>query len=649
VTYYICHRIFGKNRILSINTVGCYAIVFAHKGAAVKPKTNLVRNFIYTLIVLAVLSAFYVVAGTRAKKPQEVNISEITRELSAGNIKQIDIDGNKILAEKNDGTALLTYKEEDANLSDYGITPDKVSIDVRNPNRGDFWSSALSLLVPLLLFGGAIWFMLRSAQGANGRAMSFGKSTARLFVPGAKRTTFEDVAGLEEPKQELFEVVEFLKQPEKFKKVGAEIPKGVLLIGPAGVGKTLLARAVAGEAGVPFFTISASEFVEMFVGVGAARVRDLFSKAKRNAPAVLFIDEMDAVGRQRGSGMGGSHDEREQTLNQILVEMDGFEPNQGVIVLAATNRPDVLDPALLRPGRFDRKVVLDNPDRKERAMILGIHGRNKPLADDVDLEKVAGATIGMSGAELKNIMNEAAILTARDDKKQITQNHLNLAIEKVMIGPERKSHILSPKEKEITAIHEGGHAIVGHVLPFSDPIHKISVVSRGMAAGYTWSMPQEDVHMHPKQKFLDDLASLLGGRVAEKLMFGEITTGAENDLQRATSLARRMVTQYGMSDKLGPMTYGERSQQMFMGRDWSQESRSYSNEVAAQIDAEIKELITDAYKRAEEILTKHKKMLQALSDRLIKEETVEGDEFEKMFEEITGEKVKRENPVPVIK
>lgn len=605
-----------------------------------KPQPNIVRNFIYTLVVLALISAFYVVYGTRSNKPQEVNITEITRELTAGNLQKVSIDGNKIVAEKKDGTNLLAYKEADATLNDYGITPDKVTIDVRNPNRGDLFSSALSLVVPLLLFGGAIWFMLRSAQGANGRAMSFGKSTARLFVPGNKRTTFADVAGLEEPKQELMEVVEFLKQPEKFKKVGAEIPKGVLLIGSAGVGKTLLARAVAGEAGVPFFTISASEFVEMFVGVGAARVRDLFSKAKRNAPAVLFIDELDAVGRQRGAGMGGSHDEREQTLNQILVEMDGFEPNQGVIVLAATNRPDVLDPALLRPGRFDRKVVLDNPDRKEREMILAIHARNKPLADDVDLAKVANATIGMSGAELKNVMNEAAILTARDNKKQITQNYLNLAIEKVMIGPERKSHVLTPKEKEITAIHEGGHAIVGHVLPFSDPIHKISVVSRGMAAGYTWSMPAEDVHMYPRQKFLDDMASMLGGRVAEQIIFGEITTGAENDLQRVTSLARKMVTQYGMSEKLGPMTYGERSQQVFMGRDWSQESRSYSDDVAAQIDAEVKRLIDDAYKRATEILTKYKKVLLALSDRLMKEETVEGEDFEKLFAEVTGEKAK---------
>ncbi len=595
-----------------------------------KPKSSLTKNIIYAVIAFILISAFYLFAGTRTNQPKTVDISEITKEFQAGSLDKITIDGNHIVAKKKDGTLLDTYKEEQANLKDYGITPDKVAIEIKNPNRGEIWNSIFSILVPLLLFGGVLWFMIRSAQGSNMRAMSFGKSSAKLFVPGSKRTTFADVAGLEEPKQELSEVVEFLKHPDKFKKLGAEIPKGVLLIGPAGVGKTLLARAVAGEASVPFFTISASEFVEMFVGVGAARVRDLFSKAKRNAPAVLFIDELDAVGRQRGAGLGGSHDEREQTLNQILVEMDGFEPNQGVIVLAATNRPDVLDPALLRPGRFDRKVVLDNPDRKEREMILSIHARNKPLAEDVDLERVASATIGMSGAELKNVMNEAAILAARDNKKVIGQHYLNLAIEKVMIGPERKSHILSPKEKEITAIHEAGHAIVGHILPNADPIHKVSVVSRGMAAGYTWSLPQEDVHLYPRQKFLDDMAQMLGGRVAEEIIFGEITTGAENDLMRATRLARRMVTQYGMSDKMGPLTYGEREQQVFLGRDWA-EQRTYSDEVAALIDGEVKRLVTEARDRATTILNQQKVLLKKIADRLIKEETLEGDAFAKMF------------------
>lgn len=600
------------------------------KTVPMKPKPSLTKYIVYVLVVFLLISSFYILAGNRPNQPKLVDISEITNEFRANNLEKITVDGNHIIAMKKDGSRLETYKEEGATLKDYDITPDKVPIEVRNPNRGEIWNSIFSLLIPLLLIGGVLWFMIRSAQGSNMRAMSFGKSSAKLFVPGNKRTTFEDVAGLEEPKQELSEVVEFLKHPDKFKKLGAEIPKGVLLIGPAGVGKTLLARAVAGEAGVPFFTISASEFVEMFVGVGAARVRDLFSKAKRNAPAVLFIDELDAVGRQRGAGLGGSHDEREQTLNQILVEMDGFEPNQGVIVLAATNRPDVLDPALLRPGRFDRKVVLDNPDKKERAQILSIHARNKPLADDVDIDKVAAATIGMSGAELKNVMNEAAILAARDNKKIITQNYLNLAIEKVMIGPERKSHILSPKEKEITAYHEAGHAIVGHVLPNADPIHKVSVVSRGMAAGYTWSLPQEDVHLYSRQKFLDDLAQMLGGRVAEELMVGEITTGAENDLMRATRLARRMVTQYGMSEKLGPLTYGEREQQVFLGRDWA-EHRTYSDEVASMIDEEVKRIVTEARQRATEILKKEKKTLQAIADRLIKEETIEGEEFAKMF------------------
>lgn len=600
---------------------------------------NSTRNIIYIVIVSLLIAAFYIFAGTRPNQPKQVNISEVTKELREGKIEQITVDGNHIIAKKKDGSRLEAYKEETATLKDYEITPDKVTIDIKNPNRGEIWVSLFSTLVPLLLFGGVIWFMIRSAQGANGRAMSFGRSSARLYVPGSRRTTFEDVAGLAEPKQELSEVVEFLKSPDKFKKLGAEIPKGVLLIGPAGVGKTLLARAVAGEASVPFFTISASEFVEMFVGVGAARVRDLFQRAKRNAPAVLFIDELDAVGRQRGAGLGGSHDEREQTLNQILVEMDGFEPNQGVIVLAATNRPDVLDPALLRPGRFDRKVVLDNPDKKEREMILSIHARNKPLSEDVDLTKIAAATIGMSGAELRNVMNEAAILTARDNKKVITQHHLNLAIEKVMIGPERKSHILTPKEKEITAAHEAGHAIVGHVLPLADPIYKVSVVSRGMAAGYTWSLPQEDIHLYPKQKFLDDLAQMLGGRVAEQIMFGEITTGAENDLMRATRLARRMVTQYGMSERLGPLAYGEREQQVFLGRDWA-EQRTYSDEVASTIDAEVKRIVTEAYKRAEIILKKYKKSLEQIAERLIKEETIEGEEFAKMIDELPPAKPK---------
>lgn len=597
-----------------------------------KAKPTLTRSIIIALIAAIAVFSLYFFGGQRPDQPKQVDISEVVREYQAGNLEKITVDGSQVTAEKKDDGRLLAYKEEGTPITDYGISPDKITVEVRNPNRGEIWNSLFSILVPLLLFGGVLWFMIRSAQGSNMRAMSFGKSSAKLFVPGSRRTTFADVAGLEEPKQELSEVVEFLKQPDKFKKVGAEIPKGVLLVGSAGVGKTLLARAVAGEAGVPFFTISASEFVEMFVGVGAARVRDLFQKAKRNAPAVLFIDELDAVGRQRGTGLGGSHDEREQTLNQILVEMDGFEPNQGVIIIAATNRPDVLDPALLRPGRFDRKVVLDNPDKKEREQILAIHARNKPLAEDVDLTKVAAATIGMSGAELKNVMNEAAILTARDNNKIITQHYLNLAIEKVMIGPERKSHILSPKEKEITAVHEAGHAIVGHVLPNADRIHKVSVVSRGMAAGYTWSLPQEDVHLYPRQKFLDDLAQMLGGRVAEEIMFGEITTGAENDLMRATGLARRMVTQYGMSEKLGPLAYGERGQQVFLGRDWGSEQRTYSDEVARQIDDEIKRIVTEARDQAKQILTKHKSLLREIADRLIKEETIEGEAFEAMFE-----------------
>ena len=460
--------------------------------------------------------------------------------------------------------------------------------------------------------------------------MSFGQSRARLFSPGGKKTTFQDVAGLLEPKQELFEVVEFLKSPAKFRSLGAEIPKGVLLVGPPGCGKTLLAKAVAGEAAVPFFSISASEFVEMFVGVGAARVRDLFQKAKRNAPAILFIDELDAIGRQRGAGLGGSHDEREQTLNQILVEMDGFETDTRVIVMAATNRPDVLDPALLRPGRFDRRVVIDLPDLIEREEILKIHSRGKPLARDIELGKIARSTAGLSGADLRNIINEAAILAARENFKEIHQAELNSSIEKVVLGPERKSHLLSQKEKEISAYHEAGHAIVGKILPNCDPILKISVVSRGMALGYTWSLPIEDKKLFSKAKFEDEIAQLLGGYVAEKIIFSQVTTGAQNDLRRATKIARDMVMIYGMSEKLGPIVLGEKEELIFLGREIS-EQRNYSEAKAAQIDSEVEGIINQAQKKAIAILQRKKAVLKKVAEKLIKEETIEAAEFERLM------------------
>ena len=591
---------------------------------------NCFRNIFYIIIAIVVGLIIYSLVAPSGGKVQPVPISQIAQEIQDGKVTSITVNQNQVTAKLKDGTQEQAYKESSATLKDYGITPDKVQIDVSNPDKSTFWPTFLSIVLPFLLIGGFLYFMLRQAQGGNMRAMSFGQSRARLFGPGSKKMTFNDVAGLLEPKQELQEVVEFLKSPAKFKQLGAEIPKGVLLVGPPGTGKTMLAKAVAGEAGVPFFSISASEFVEMFVGVGAARVRDLFQKAKRNAPAILFVDELDAIGRQRGAGLGGSHDEREQTLNQILVEMDGFETDTRVIVMAATNRPDVLDPALLRPGRFDRRIVIDLPDLNEREAILRIHSRGKPLAHEADLATIARQTVGLSGADLRNIMNEAAILAARDNEKEIAQKDLSNSIEKVMLGPERKSHLMSTKEKEISAFHESGHAIVGKVLPNCDPIHKVSVVSRGLALGYTWSLPQEDRKLYSQTKFQDDIAQLLGGYVAEKLVFGQATTGAQNDLRRATKMARDMVMIYGMSEKLGPVVLGEKEELIFLGREIHEE-RNYSEQVASEIDAEVSGIITRAQKVATEILKKKKNILEKIAQKLVKEETIEGPEFDKIF------------------
>jgi len=588
------------------------------------------RNIFYLIVVIVIGLIVWSLLVPMGKKPSQVPISQIAEDVKNSQVEKITVKDNQITAQLKSGEELLSYKEAGVGLNDYGITPDKVSIDVQNPDKNSIWPTLLTVVLPFLIIGGFLYFMFRQAQGGNIRAMSFGQSRARLFTPGPKRTTFTDVAGLEEPKQELFEVVEFLKSPGKFKTLGAEIPKGVLLVGPPGCGKTLLAKAVAGEAGVPFFSISASEFVEMFVGVGAARVRDLFQKAKRNAPAILFIDELDAIGRQRGAGLGGSHDEREQTLNQILVEMDGFETDTRVIVMAATNRPDVLDPALLRPGRFDRRVVIDLPDMKEREAILQIHARGKPLAKDVDFGKIARSTAGLSGADLRNIVNESAILAARESLKAIHQKELTNSIEKVVLGPERKSHLLSIKEKEISAYHESGHAIVGKALPNCDPIHKVSVVSRGMALGYTWSLPVEDRKLYSKAKFQDDIAQLLGGWVAEKIIYGQVTTGAQNDLRRATKLARDMVMIYGMSEKLGPIVLGEKEELIFLGREIS-EQRNYSESKAAQIDAEVAEIIENARKVATQVLTKKKTILKKLAKELVKKETIEGPELDTIF------------------
>jgi cell division protease FtsH len=488
----------------------------------------------------------------------------------------------------------------------------------------------LTGLLPLLVIGGFIFFMMRQAQGTNNQALSFGKSRARMFLGNKTVVTFSDVAGVDEAKTELQEVVEFLKYPEKFNSLGARIPRGVLLVGPPGTGKTLMARAVAGEAGVPFFSISGSEFVEMFVGVGASRVRDLFDQAKRNSPCIVFVDEIDAVGRQRGAGLGGSHDEREQTLNQILVEMDGFDTNTNVIVVAATNRPDVLDPALLRPGRFDRQVILDRPDMKGRVAILKVHTKGKPLDKGVDIEGVARQSPGFSGADLANLVNEAAILSARRNKKVIGMSEFTEALERIVAGPERKSRVISDAEKLIIAYHEGGHAVVQRVLPKCDPVNKVTIISRGMALGYTMALPTEDRYLQSKTEFEDKIAGLLGGNVAERLVFGDTTTGSSNDIEKATDLARRMVTEFGMSDRLGPLSFGKRDELVFLGREIG-EQRNYSDEVAKQIDEEVRAIIDKAYERAVDVLQTHRDRLDGLAEKLIAEETVDAEAFELIF------------------
>jgi cell division protease FtsH len=496
-----------------------------------------------------------------------------------------------------------------------------------------FLGLLVSMLFPILLIGVFLWFMFRQAQGSNNQAMSFGKSRARMFLGNKTVVTFNDVAGVDEAKTELQEVVEFLKFPEKFNSLGARIPRGVLLVGPPGTGKTLLARAVAGEAGVPFFSISGSEFVEMFVGVGASRVRDLFDQAKRNSPCIVFVDEIDAVGRQRGAGLGGSHDEREQTLNQILVEMDGFDTNTNVIVVAATNRPDVLDPALLRPGRFDRQVILDRPDMKGRLEILKVHVKGKPLDKEIDLPSVAKQSPGFSGADLANLVNEAAILAARRNKKTIGTSEFGEALERVVAGPERKSRIISDEEKTIIAYHEGGHALVQRILPKCDPVSKVSVISRGMALGYTMGLPTEDRYLQSKSEFEDKIAGMLGGNVAERIMFGDTTTGASNDIEKATTLARRMVTEFGMSEKLGPLAFGKREEMIFLGREIG-EQRNYSDDVARMIDEEVRVIVDRAYGRAMEVLTTYKDRLTQLAEALVAKETIEGDEFAAMFADL---------------
>lgn len=566
----------------------------------------------------------------------KLDVGTFISNVQQGLVQEVVVDGQKLTVTLTDGKKALVDKEPSESLStlfkNYNVDPAKaqaIKTTITTGSGAGYWAGAiLPTLIPLILTFVLMFFLFRQVQGQNNKAMTFGQSGARETQPGANNTvTFKDVAGAKEAKQELYEVVEFLKQPEKFAKLGAKIPKGVLLMGSPGTGKTLLARAVAGEAGVPFFHISGSEFVEMFVGVGASRVRDLFAKAKKSAPCIIFIDEIDAVGRQRGAGLGGSHDEREQTLNQILVEMDGFEPNLGVIVVAATNRPDVLDPALLRPGRFDRRVVLDPPDINDREAILKIHAKDKPFAEGVNIRRLAERTPGFSGADLSNLMNEAAILAARRDKQQIDMTELLESIEKVMLGPERKSHLMNEQERKVTAYHEAGHALVAHLQPHMDPVQKVSIISRGRAMGYTIKLPTEDRTMRTKTEYVEDIAVMLGGYAAEKTFFGDITTGASNDMQQATKLAKNMVTQWGMSDLLGPRVYGEREDMIFLGREIT-ESRDYSETKAVVIDQEIDQLIKDGLLTALRLIESNRTSMDRICAHLLEKETIERDEFE---------------------
>jgi len=598
------------------------------------------NNFLTAILILFLVLSVYSYVSEKNSVIEDVTISNLVSSIKAGEVKEINVEGDKLKIILNNGKEQVSKKEVESSLSEtftnYGVTAEQlnaVNIEVNNPTGFTFWLVNLApFLLPLFFIIFLVWFMTRQVKGAGMQAFSFGQSKARIIDPKDKkqRITFADVAGVKEAKEELVEIVDFLKNPKKFLDIGAQIPKGLILMGAPGTGKTLLAKAVAGEAGVPFFSISGSEFVEMFVGVGASRVRDLFKMAKQSAPAIIFIDEIDAVGRVRGSGMGGGNDEREQTLNQILVEMDGFEPNEKVIVIAATNRPDVLDPALLRTGRFDRRVVVDLPDRKDREEILKIHSRKKPFAEDVNLVVIAERTPGFSGADLYSLMNEGAILAAREDRQKVSQYDLIRSIEKVMLGPERKSHILSKKEKEITAYHEVGHALVSSVLEHSDPVHKISIISRGRAAGYTLKLPLTERKLHNKKEFLDDIAMTLGGYAAEKLIFGDITTGPSNDLQVATAMARNMVMKYGMSDEIGPVALGDQGGKiMFGGADLS--NKEYSEKTAFAVDNEVSRIIQEGLVRAEKVLNEHRKALDNLSKKLIESETIEREEFDNLL------------------
>ncbi|OGY99758.1 MAG: cell division protein FtsH [Candidatus Liptonbacteria bacterium RIFCSPLOWO2_01_FULL_52_25] len=595
--------------------------------------SNLFKNVSWAILTLIVISLVFSFFVEPQKAPKQLGLSELAQKINAGEVKKISVSGNDITVTLADDTVTISRKEPEAGVSEtfrnFGVDPAALSLvdfSIVDESGWRFWAGILiPTLLPLIIIGFIFWLMFRQAKTGVNQAFSFGRSNLKLST-FKDRIMFKDVAGLKEAKEELIEVVDFLKNPKKFLDLGARIPRGILLMGPPGTGKTLIARATAGESNVPFFFISASEFVEMFVGVGASRTRDAFMTAKRAAPAILFIDEIDAVGRQRGAGLGGGNDEREQTLNQILVELDGFDRETRVIVLAATNRPDILDPALLRPGRFDRRVVLDLPDLNDREAILKIHSQGKALDKHIDLRKVAVRTPGFAGADLANLMNEGAILTARRNKKTIGQDELFEAVEKVILGPERKSRIISVKEKEITAYHEGGHALVAASLKGSDPVHKVSIVSRGFAGGYTMKLPSEDQHLRTRSQFLTDLAMMMGGYASEKLTFGDISTGASNDLKEATHLARKLVTKYGMSEILGPQTFGNTEEMVFLGREMTTE-RNYSEKVAGDIDAEVRNFITRAYLAAEKILKSNKAALKKIAQTLIEKETLEQEEF----------------------
>lgn len=595
------------------------------------------RSFTILLIIALILSASYIIGYEGQLPEQKVLVSDFVKHANDGMVNDVKIKDNQIIYSiKGDATRLIAVKEQGESLNTIlqNVPQEKrnFTIEVIDTESSGFWTDVLIGIIPFALIVGFFILMMRQAQGSNNQAMSFGKSNARLHENNPdKKTTFNEVAGADEAKTELAEIVDFLKSPEKYSQIGAKIPKGVMLIGAPGTGKTLLARAVAGEANVPFFSISGSEFVEMFVGVGASRVRDLFKKARRNSPCIIFIDEIDAVGRKRGAGLGGGHDEREQTLNQILTEMDGFEQGTNVIIIAATNRPDVLDPALLRPGRFDRRVTVDLPTLEDREAILNVHAKNKPLEKDVSLRTIAKKTPGFSGADLENIMNEAAILTARYNKKVISPKEIDMAIEKVVLGNIRSSSILSDKEKEIIAYHETGHAIMNHILENCDDVHKITIVSRGMALGVTWTLPEKDQVLTSKAKFEDEIAALMGGRVAEEMIFGkeEITTGASNDISRATKMAKRMVTEYGMSP-LGSITYGDNNQEVFLGRDFGH-IKDYSEEMAKQIDEQTAKILDNAYKRTQTTLKKYSKKLHKIAKLLLQKETLSQNEFVKAF------------------